>query len=218
MVADRLNRRGGGGRCVWVAASSTAALRALARRETHVAGVHLVDARTGEHNVADVRRLAGSAPVVLVTLARWEAGLVVAAGNPRAIGPESLARPGLRQVAREVGSGARRLLDATLAAVGAALPADALRAAGHLEVAHAIALGAADVGVASRDAAVAHGLGFVPLAEERYDLVIPRAALADARIERLVDLLTTAPLRRELAALGYDVRPAGDRVAAIEAA
>jgi molybdate-binding protein len=85
-------------------------------------------------------------------------------------------------------------------------------------VAHAIAIGAGDVGIATRDAALAFGLDFVPLAEERYDLVVSRAELADPRMQRLLDTMTTAAFRRELVALGYDVRACGDRVAELGAA
>jgi molybdate-binding protein len=53
----------------------------------------------------------------------------------------------------------------------------------------------------------------VPLGEERYDLAILRAALDDPRIARLLDALTTASLRRELASLGYDTRSHGARAA-----
>lgn len=222
LIADRLNARNGPGRFIWMPASSTKALAALAKRQTHVAGVHLVDARSGEANVPDVRRHAGPEPVVLVTLARWEAGLLVAAGNPKKLrGASDLARRGLRLVSREVGSGARRLLERELRAAGlseklAGKPH--LLAAGHLEVAQAVSIGAADVGIATRDAAIAFGLHFIPLAEERYDLVLPLPAMDDPRIRRLLDVMTASAMRRELASLGYDVRSCGDRVAELSAA
>jgi molybdate-binding protein len=81
-----------------------------------------------------------------------------------------------------------------------------------------VALGAADAGVATRDAALAYGLHFVPLAEERYDLVIPVVLLTDVRVQRLLDTLSAAPCRQELAALGYDVSACGQRVAELAAA
>ncbi|WP_434427185.1 substrate-binding domain-containing protein [Nannocystis pusilla] len=159
---------------------------------------------------------------MLITLARWEAGLLLAPGNPRKIrGAADLGRRGLRLVARETGSGSRRLLERELVRAGlsAALAGAApVRASGHLEVAQAIASGAGEVGVATRDAAIAFGLEFVPLAEERYDLAIPRALLADPRLERFLDAMTSAAFRRELSSLGYDVRGCGDRVAELDAA
>jgi molybdate-binding protein len=85
-------------------------------------------------------------------------------------------------------------------------------------VARAIALGAADVGIATRDAAAALGLAFVPIAEERYDLVVPRDDLHDPRLARLFEVMTGTLFRRELSSLGYDVGQCGSKVAEILAA
>jgi molybdate-binding protein len=179
---------------------------------------HLVDARTGEVNVADVRKHAGREAVVLVTLARWEVGLVLAAGNPKRVRVAAdLGRRGLRLVTREEGAGAQRFLDRLLREAGLRARSD-VRATGHLEVAHAVSIGAADAGVATRDAAIAYGLDFVPLAEERYDVAIPRGGLEDPRVERLLDGMTASAFRREIQSLGYDVRGSGDRVAEVGAA
>lgn len=222
LLVDRLNARPGPGRFLWLASSSTAALAALAKRQTHVAGVHLVDARTGEANVSDVKRHVDTDPVALVTLARWEAGLVTPRGNPQKIRRAAdLARRGLRLVTREAGSGARRLLDRSLREAGVkegSGRAPTVQAVGHLEVAHAVSIGAGDVGIATRDAAIAFGLDFVPLAEERYDLAIPVAGTEDPRVQRLFDAMTTTAFRRELSSLGYDVSACGDRVAEVHAA
>lgn len=222
LLADRLNAHAEAGRFLWFPRSSTAALAALGQAQTHLAGVHLIDTKTGEANVPDVRRQAFARPVVLVTLARWEAGLVLAAGNPKRVSRVAqLARKGLRFVGREAGSGARRLLESELkrADLPLQLARDAaLQASGHLEVARAIALDAADVGIATRDAATAFGLAFVPLAEERYDLVVPRDDLDDPRFLRLFEVMTGALFRRELSALGYDVSQCGARVAEVLAA
>jgi len=221
VLADRLNSSAGPGRFVWLSRSSTSALQALARAQAHAAGVHLIDAKTGEANVADVKRLVRNQPVVLVTLALWQAGLVTARGNPLKLRSfADLGRRGLRLVVREPGSGARRLLEQGLreAGLGKLLASARVTAAGHLEVAHAISLSAADVGVASRDAAIAFDLDFVPLAEERYDIVLPESALAEPRVQRLGDVLTSTALRRELAALGYDTGQSGARVADLSSA
>lgn len=220
LLTDRLNAHPGAGRFLWFAGSSTDALAALAAARTHVAGVHLIDDRSGEANVPDVRRHAGAATIVLITLGRWEAGLLTAAGNPKRIrGAAELARRGLRIAAREPGSGARRLLERewTRAGHGTPLPAATI-VRSHLAVAESIAHGSADVGLATRDVAILHGLHFIPLAEERYDLAIPLTAIEDPRIQRMFDAMTSAPLRRELGALGYDVSRSGDRVAEVRAA
>lgn len=222
LLADRLNARPGAGRFLWFSRSSTDALSALGRRQTHLAGVHLTDEKTGEPNVADVRRHLAKDAVTLITFARWEAGLLMAKGNPKQIhSGADLGRRGLRCAVREAGSGARRLLDRELGRAG--LPRELasqapLQASGHLQVALAVSLGAADAGVATRDAALAFGLHFVPLAEERYDLVVPRASFGDPRLQRLLDTLSSGVFQRELACLGYDVRCSGERVAELSAA
>jgi molybdate-binding protein/DNA-binding XRE family transcriptional regulator len=222
LLADRLNAHAGAGRFLWLARSSATALEALARRQAHLAGIHLVDAKSGEANVPYVRRHVRDRAVVLITLARWEAGIVLASGNPKdIIDVSGLARKGVRLVAREPGSGARMLLERELkrADLPVRIAAEAsAHASGHLEVAQAIAMGAADAGIATRDAAMAFELAFVPLAEERYDLVVPRDELDDARVSRWFDAMTAAPFRREISSLGYDAAHAGERVAEIVAA
>jgi len=222
LLADRLNARSGPGRFLWLTRSSTSALDALDRRQAHLAGVHLVDSKTGEANLPDVRRLGSNRPLVVITLASWEAGLVILPGNPKAISTVAqLAKKGVRFAAREPGSGARRLLEQELSRAG--LPTElasgaSIHASGQMEVSHAVSLGAADAGIATRDAALAFGLGFVPLAQERYDLVVARDELADPRFVRLFEVMTSAPFRRELSALGYDVGQCGERVAEVLAA
>jgi hypothetical protein len=79
---------------------------------------------------------------------------------------------------RAPGTGTRALLDRLVAAAGD--DPGALRGAvygSHLEVALAVASGAADAGVATRAAATALGLEFVPLAWEPFELALPAEAL-----------------------------------------
>ncbi len=219
LLVDRLNTRRGPGRFVWLQQSSTAALDALAAGHAHVAGIHLRDDPNGEANLAAVRRRQRGKRLALITLASWQAGLVVAKGNPLDLrGVADLGRPGLRFAAREAGSGARVLLDQLLTAARLS-PRRALKHARQvatpLEVGQAVALGLADVGLAMLPVALAYGLSFVPLAEERFDLVVPSDSLADPRLIRLLDAMNGAPFRRELASVGgYDVSHCGRAVGA----
>lgn len=214
LVADRMTAHGT--RAVWLHAPSQSALAMLAAGHTHVAGAHLFDEGTGEFNVPFVRRAFPAQRTRVVTLAAWELGLVTRPRERiRALG--DVLRPGVRFVHRESGSGARALVERLLGRAGApdhAL-ADAPVARGHLAVAQAIALGGADAGVATRAAARAHELAFVPLAEERFDLVIPEPLHDDPRVARLIDVLCERAFRRELACLdGYQTARAGTLVAA----
>lgn len=55
----------------------------------------------------------------------------------------------------------------------------------------------------------------VPLAEERFDLVLDRHATSDARLSRLLDVLQSQSFRRERESLGgYDVSGCGSLVTA----
>lgn len=216
VLADRLNARVGAGRFTWLSRSSTAAVEALAHKQTHLAGVHLVDPDTGEADLRDVRVLGRDRPLALITLAHWDVGLVTQPKNPKRIrSVADFGRRGLRLVARESGSGAQRVLETELRRAGLPLSlarSARVRASGQLETACAIAIGAADGGIASRDAAIAFGLDFAPLSQERYDLVLPLSELEDSRLQRLLSEVTSGSFRRELESLGYDARAAGERV------
>jgi putative molybdopterin biosynthesis protein len=158
--------------------------------------------------------------MLMVNFASWEQGLVVAPGNPLRIrGVQDLLRPKLRFLKREPGAGAHKLLEQMLRSVGARVQdlRDPGRVAlGHMEVAEAVAMGASDAGISIRSAALAYGLDFVPLATERFDLVIPRTLATDPRVERVVDTLASRGFRRELESVGgYATRETGQQVAAL---
>ena len=193
--------------------SSRAALLGLANGEAHIAGCHLLDDSTGSYNSSWVKQLIPF-PCTLVTFASWQQGLIVAHGNPKnVIGVSNLADPDLRLINRQVGSGSRALLDRTLAAAG--LPSTMVNGyqreeCGHLALALAVASDIADVGVGVKAAAVAMGLDFVPMEEERYDLVIPNHFLSDEPVQALLDLLRRPVFHRSIESLGgYDASNMG---------
>jgi molybdate-binding protein/DNA-binding XRE family transcriptional regulator len=196
----------------WVYGTSGESLDALERGDVHLAGIHLRDAHSGRYNVPQVQRRFAARPMLIVNFASWEQGLVVAKGNPlRLRAVEDVLRPRVRLVRREPGAGANKLLEQLLKPAGAPeRRPPALVAHGHLEVAQAIAHGAADVGVAIGSVALAWGLDFIPLSSERFDLVFPQAMATDPRVERLIDELSSPSFRRELDSLGgYETRESG---------
>jgi putative molybdopterin biosynthesis protein len=90
------------------------------------------------------------------------------------------------------------------------------RATGHLEVAAAIASGLADAGVASEPAALAYDLAFVPLTEERFDLVVPAAQAGSREVQGLMRALSSPWLLDQLASLpGYSLSQCGERLATL---
>jgi molybdopterin molybdotransferase/putative molybdopterin biosynthesis protein len=201
---------------------SSIALSALKRGEVHVAGVHLVDERSGAWNLPDLKRNLGGMDCIVVTFAHWEEGLIVRQSNPKKIrGVADLARSGVRIVNRERGSGARRLLDRQLESCG--IPSARVKGYGdevfsHLEVASRVKAGLANAGVGVRAAAAICGLDFIPLQRERYDLVIPKSHYETLQgLKNLLDLIVSKPFRDELEALGgYDTRDTGKVVETLQ--
>jgi molybdate-binding protein len=201
-----------------VAASSRLALEWLHSGKIHIAGAHLRDNASGEFNLPVLKREYPRDDLAVVTFAHWEAGLVCAPGNPKRLrGVEDLARRSVRFVNREAGSGSRALLDRLLAQSG--VPASKVRgydrvALGHLAAAHAVFTGSADVCLATRSAARAFALDFVPLERERYDLIVRREMLRHPGVSVFLDVLQRASLRRLLEHhAGYDVAATGSVLA-----
>lgn len=209
-------------RVIWLHAPSMAALGVLAQGGAHVAGAHLLDEKSRDFNVPFVRSLFPHRSMVVINVARWEEGFVVRSGNPLRIRTvQDAARAKVRFINREAGSGARRLFDRLLAK--ARTPPGKVNgyqrvAAGHLAVAQAVAMGLVDVGIATRASSLAHGLDFVPLAEERSDLVVPFELCGDSRVARMIDALESRAFRRELSSLGgYQLSESGHLVEELRA-
>jgi putative molybdopterin biosynthesis protein len=193
---------------------SQGGLIALRRGEAHLAGSHLLNPDTGEYNISYIRQYMPGVPVKVVALAGRDQGLMVKRGNPKGIQTlEDLIQPEMRFVNRQRGAGTRVLLDYHLDRMR--IPAE--RIAGysqeeytHLGVAAAIASGRADCGLGIAAAAQALDLDFIPLFQERYDLVIPKPFAVDDLLAPLFGLLTERRFREAVAQLpGYDVTVMG---------
>ena len=183
--------------------NSSQALSLLKRGRVHVAGTHL--------------KYEAEREFAVVSFATWEVGICAASGNPKNIKDiRDLSRKDVRVVNREEGSGSRALLDAQLALYGVearVVKGYKTLAAGHVAAAWHVHSGAADCCVATRASAQAFGLHFIPLASERYDLVMLRKHLKRPGMEKLLDALSGAGFRKDLERLGgYDTRVTGQRV------
>ena len=200
---------------------SQGGLVALRRGEAHLAGSHLLNPQTGEYNISYIRQYLPGVPVKVVTLVGREQGLLVKRGNPK--GVKSLAeisRPGdagrVRFVNRQRGAGTRVLLDYQLNLLG--IQPDAIIGYNqeeytHLGVAAAVASDRADCGLGIAAAAKALELDFVPLFQERYDLVIPKEHAESELLTPLFAVLENTKFRAAVAALpGYDVSKMGNLI------
>lgn len=197
-----------------LACGSRAGVEQLARGEATAAAAHWRDPRDGEFNVGLVRELLPHADVVVLEWARRTQGLLLAVGNPHRVRTlADVVRRRLRVAARQPGAGSRALLEQLLAQSRI----DAARvvwsqgeAHAETELAAAIAEGRADAGFGIEAAARAHGLAFVPLVEERLDLVCHRRDAFEPPLQRLFGFARTPAFAARAAALGgYDVRALG---------
>jgi putative molybdopterin biosynthesis protein len=192
----------------WWPCGNGEALRLAAAGLIHAAGVH---------QPGDETELPDRAEVVGFT--SWREGLVIRP-TTQITGLADAIRQGLRLVNREPGAQARALLDHELLRLGldpvqpGVLPGYDSQAAGHLQVAAAVAGRLADVGVSSEPAALAYGLNLIPLAEERFDLVLPAKHAASREVQGLLKVLASPWLLAQLASLpGYDPSRCGERSA-----
>jgi len=202
----------------WWPCASREALRLAADGLVHAAGVHLLD-RAGSYDSGPAAEMLAAGGEV-IGFSAWREGLVL---RPRVAdqvdGLADLIGAGLRLVNREPGAEARSVLDRELASIGvegAKVPGYQTTATGHLQVADAVAAHLADGGVASEPAALAYQLAFIPLAAERFDLVIPAERVASREVQALIKVLSSRWLLDQLASLpGYDATPCGQHIATL---
>ena len=193
---------------------SQGGLVALRRKEAHIAGSHLLDPKDGTYNISYIRQYMPDIPVKVVALVGRDQGLIVRKGNPKGIKSlEDLTRHEVQFVNRQRGAGTRVLLDYHLGTKGITQEAIAgynQEEYTHLGVASAVASGRADCGLGVAAAAQALDLDFVPLFQERYDLVMPKEFSDGDLLAPLFDLLVDSRFRQAVSTLkGYDVSVMG---------
>lgn len=184
---------------------STGGLMAAKRGECDIAGIHLLDPASGVYN----RPLLTPALELVPGYGRMQ-GLVFRPGDTRFEGQGAnaalacaTAAPDCTMVNRNAGSGTRLLIDQLLA--GAQPPGYGLQTKSHNAVAVAVAQGRADWGLAIDTVAREYGLGFIPVQEERYDFVVPRARLQRPAVQAFIRLLQSDTARQALGELGFRI-------------
>jgi len=188
----------------------------LQRGEVIAAAIHFhSDAvSAGDANIAAIRAMPGLHDAVLVGLARREQGLLFPPDNPKQLlSVADVLASGARMAVRQPGAGAQMLLEVLLARAGAThkdlqrLDPPCLTGP---DLAAAIRDGKADCGIATRAAARAAGLDFVPLLSENFDLLMRQRSYFRPPVQALVGFLGQKRLQQRAAELtGYDTEPAG---------
>ncbi len=151
----------------------------------------------------------------IIGFAKRVQGLVVAPGNPLGLSSMAdLVKHKARFINRAIGTGTRLLTEGLLQQADIA----EARIVGwdqtepsHGAVAHAVASGSADAGMAIETAAQSRGLGFVPIVSEDYYLVCLKSQLETPATQALLEVLLSQGWQTRLAQLpGYAPSHSGE--------
>lgn len=193
---------------------SIGGLIALKQNRTHLATAHLLDSESGEYNFPYIKKILPRKELVVVNLAYREQGIIIKKGNPKNIKDlNDLTREDIEFINRQKGSGTRILLDYLLSK-RAINPIDIKgyfrEEFTHLMVASAVAEGNVDAGLGILSAAKAFHLDFIPVAKERYDIIIPEERYTSLRIKKLLSIVNSKKFKKKVLNLGgYDLSQSG---------
>lgn len=193
---------------------SMGGLNAVKDGVCHTAGAHLFDPESGDYNFPFIEKYLPDTELVLVNLAVRVQGLMVRKGNPKNIQEIcDLTRDDVSFINRQRGAGTRILFDHKLAEAGLShkdIHGYATEEFTHMTVAVNVMTGAADAGMGILAAAKALKLDFVPLAKERYDLIIPADLVDDPKIAAMLRIIRSQGFQERIAALGgYETNLSG---------
>ena len=185
---------------------SMGGIMAIRRGEAHAAGCHLLDTETGEYNTAFIKKYFPKGGVKLLRCVGRQQGLMLQKGNPLGIEKfADIARPGLRFVNRQKGSGTRILTDYLCKKEGLApetIYGYDREELTHTSVAAQLASGSADAGMGIYSAAQLYDLDFLPVCIEEYDLIIPDHAWDSPMVRQMVATLNSQAFREKILSMG----------------
>lgn len=216
ILATHLERSESSARPLRSYAGSLDSLIAMYHGESDIVSTHLLDGDTGEYNLPYIRRLLVGFSYIVVHMLARSAGFYVQKGNPKGIRDWSdLQQNGIKLINRERGAGARVLLDEQLRLHGipsSSISGYATEENSHFAIAGRVARGEADVGIGTEKAAkIIDGIDFIPLIQERYDLVILKKPEHEALIGTVIDILRSTAFKNELSSIhGYDLSETGN--------
>lgn len=185
---------------------SMSGIMAFRKGITELCTTHVLDENDKVYNINVVKKYVHDRSWLLVNIAKRTQGLIVKKGNPKSLsGIDDLTKDGVTFVNRQVGSGTRILLDAMLREKG--VSNDLIKGYEREESSHnAIAIlvreGVADTGIAIHAVARAFSLGFIPLAEEDYDLLVTKEFSETKKFISLLDLIRSDEFKKRLHEVG----------------
>ncbi|WP_252503346.1 helix-turn-helix transcriptional regulator [Sporosarcina sp. Marseille-Q4943] len=214
LLANAIERCGTGYRPLRSYTGSLNSLLAMYEGEADIVSTHLFDGETGTYNIPYIKRILTGREFIVINLLSRSAGLFVQKNNPKNIRTwKDFSKPSIRMVNREIGSGARVLLDEKLRLEGI-IPRNVegyhTEEMSHIAVASNVASGFADVGVGIEKAAALVGVDFIPLVQEQYDLVMYKTPENEIVRHSILSILRSPEFQNEIGALGgYDLSLTG---------
>ena len=196
---------------------STGGLIALEREMAHVAGIHMFDPESNQYNIPFLEKYLPGKELVVIHLFQRKQGLIVRRKNLLKIeGLRDLTRKEIRFVNRQKGSGTRILLDFELQQDGIS-PTDIHgyhhEVDTHMAVAMEILRGKADCGLGVYSVAKSLGLGFIPVKDEAYDLVVLKKNLGLPQTKSLLRVIRSEEFRETLNEVGgYELEDIGKQI------
>jgi len=186
-------------------------LERFSARQGIATGLHLFDAASGEWNVPSISARLGLASCVLVEWAWRRRGLIVSKEHAAEI--RSVADlKGRRVVPRQPEAGSQVLLEHVMAENDLAKDAVEFTATARSETdaAAAVLEGKADAAFGLEALAAKYRLEFVPIANERYDLLVDRRAWFEPPMQTLLEFCRSKTfLERAADYTGYDISGLG---------
>lgn len=195
---------------------SMGGLVAVKRGQAHMAGTHLLDEETGEYNLPFIKRMLKEMKIMVMNFVYRQQGLMVRRGNPKKIlSVQDLTRDNVIFINRQRGAGTRLLTDSCLKKhdiLARDISGYEREEYTHMGVASAVQSGVADAGMGILAAARALDLDFIPVVQERYDLVFAKEYLDDEAIRALLGMITgDDELRETVKNLGgYEISDMGN--------
>jgi putative molybdopterin biosynthesis protein len=196
---------------------SMGGIMSLSRRETHCAGLHLLDYESGDYNVSYLKKYLPQEKLLLINLVKRHQGLIVKKGNPLHIkGIKDLSRPEIRFINRQKGAGTRILLDYLLNREN--LSSSDINGYNreeytHLAVASSVKNDGCDTGLAIFASAKVMNLDFIPIEVERYDLCILPDLLSKKQLNALLDAIHSPQFRARITDFGgYELDLSGQTI------
>jgi putative molybdopterin biosynthesis protein len=193
---------------------STDGLKALNMGYTDIAWSHLLDPKSGEYNIPFLSNYLPNVKPVVVNLFHRDLGFVVAPKNPLRIrGFEDLAKKEVKLINRQKGSGTRVLLDHHLKRLRIStsnINGYEREVYTHFEVGLSVLSKEADVGIATIAISKLLGLSFIPITQERFDMILSKSTFFEKGIQAFIEVLNSQEFRNRIGKLGsYDFKNSG---------